>query len=195
MTIDPVRRDCAFKRELRDLAWVPRWGILRVNRRQSVAEHTFFVVAYADQIADFIGWSGDRGLLLRLAWRHDLSECFMSDLPGPSKRAVIDPQKYADFVSDNMKRRFGFEEPSVENAPQECLAIIKVADLIDECLYLAGEVQSGNRAAEPVLIHNSRPRLDAAIWNLPGAHNEELMRALHDSIVLESQGSSQVVMG
>ena len=47
----------------RDMAHVPRWVIARTHRRQSVAEHSYFVALYARQIAIEIGYDRLEDLL------------------------------------------------------------------------------------------------------------------------------------
>lgn len=163
-----------FEREYRELSDVPRWTIIRTIQKQNVAEHTFYVTLYAGQIADTINWEGDRAQLLDMALRHDVEEMYMSDIPGPSKRAIIAHRSdYHNHCMQENMRRFNedYGKRSGEwRIPvpfyQEMKAIIKVADLLDECFFLATDQQLGNKAVMHVLEHSMR-RLWKAIDDLP----------------------------
>lgn len=160
-----------FEREYREMSFVPRWTIVRTIKPQNIAEHTFYVTLYAGQIADLIEWKGDRAALLDAALRHDLEETYMSDIPGPSKRKVVhDIDQYHEMTHTYNLDQFGddFYKRGVVS-DSECAAInsiIKVADLLDECFFLATEMQLGNKSLNNVM-ENSRLRLHRAIGDLP----------------------------
>jgi 5'-deoxynucleotidase YfbR-like HD superfamily hydrolase len=147
-----------FQRELRDLAYVPRWSIVRVAKPQSVAEHSYYTAMYAYQVADLIEWKGDRYVLILMALWHDVEECFTGDIPGPIKHRLID-MKANDAVCAMMNSRFGSEWSYFppDGSPQ----IIKVASLIDDAMFLAGEIQRGNEACRAAWMH-VMPRLQKA---------------------------------
>lgn len=148
-----------FEPERRDLAYVPRWSILRVLHRQSVAEHSFFVASYGLKIADHVGFDGDWRDLASYLLRHDEGEALESDIPGPVKRITgMDCARLAP----ELERRFG--PPPQPTAAM--VAIRRVADLLDECLYLAGEVALGNRTVRAALDGVSWPRLRQATMYL-----------------------------
>ena len=46
--------DKPFALAWRDMAYVPRWVILRRHRQQYLAEHSYFVAIYAQQVARLI---------------------------------------------------------------------------------------------------------------------------------------------
>lgn len=144
-----------FEREYRELSFVPRWPIIRRIKEQSVAEHSYYVTLYAGQVAELIEYKGDRAMLLDMALRHDIEESFTSDIPGPSKRAMIDDEKANRWVIDELNRRFleNFRQIPMEEELNIKL-IIKIADLLDEVFYLATEQQLGNRAISKVLEHS-----------------------------------------
>ena len=158
----------------RDLAWIPRWSICRVNRRQSVAEHSYFVTAYGLWVAEQVGWptdaSGDatvpgRYRLALYLLRHDEDEALTGDVPGPVKRKCgMKPDNLAGILKD----RYG--EPA--RYTPEMKIIKKVADLMDECFYLAGEINSGNQAVRSS-YENASNRLDEAIGQLPGVPSDK----------------------
>lgn len=158
-----------FEREYRELSFVPRWAIVRTLRHQSVAEHSYYVTLYAGQVARLINWGGSFGNLYRAALMHDTSEVFMSDIPGPTKRAIIDHEKYDEYELSGLQERFGDEvsawlKDDIE--PKQINSIIKVADLLDECFFLATEMQLGNNSLCAVML-SSRTRLNTAIGRLP----------------------------
>lgn len=164
-----------FEREYRELSFVPRWTIVRTLRRQSVAEHSYYVTLYAGQIADMVEWKGNRANLLDYALRHDLEEGYMSDIPGPSKRKIVMKDKYhtiseqgnINLYGEDYKNHSGMFSHS--NDLPEIKAIVKVADLLDECFFLATEMQLGNKSLDNVM-HNSRLRLWEAVRALPNTN-------------------------
>ena len=177
-------------RELRDLAHVPRWGIARLIRGQSVAEHSFFVACYAMQIGDELQLSFNGDELIRWALIHDVDESFMSDIPGPSKRSVVDRFKYAHYTDAGSVKRFGF-------APSHCQGhikqIVKLADLIDEVMFLSGELQMGNQAIlAPLMSANERMFLALKAIDCDEELKTNFRIKLSRATQQEKGGSSQI---
>ena len=140
-----------FEREYRDLAFVPRWSIIRQIKGQSVAEHSYYVALYAEQLARWLDWKGDLGVLLIMALRHDLAEVFMGDMPGPNKSHFIDKERYTNYSCTELNKRFNLHTRFIEpDEEKEIIALIKIADGLDECFYLAGEMQMGNQSVKAV---------------------------------------------
>lgn len=172
-----------FERELRDLAFVPRWVIARTIRGQSVAEHSFYVAVYADEIARIIGWPGSNQVgdcrleLMRAALWHDAEECCTGDIPGPAKRTICSQEQYAQAAYAYKTERFGWDHHVTGFGPNDIAirAIIKVANLLEECLFLAEERQLGNKAVDQ-MFYGSRRRMDEAIRKLPGGDPVRLTR-------------------
>jgi 5'-deoxynucleotidase YfbR-like HD superfamily hydrolase len=189
-----------FERELRELEFVPRWGICRTLKQQSVASHSFYVALYAGQVAMLVKWLGDRGALLDYALRHDLEEVFMSDVPGPVKRATQDEKKMQEFVEEELYRRFGMDWRTHGVVPDkwpEIKYIVKVADLLDEVFYLASEQQMGNKAVSNVLEH-SYERLRKA-WHalcdlLNVSHSIRLQGVDWFEVAFRSHATSQSII-
>lgn len=126
--------------ERRNLAWTPRWGIVRVNRRQSVAEHMYFTACYTDWIASQLNLSdAEYRNIMYFMLKHDEAECFMSDIPGPVKRRVVGN---LDEVETSIHDKMFLPMPPVSD---KLKAVKKLADVIDECFYLVGELTSGNK--------------------------------------------------
>lgn len=144
-----------FEREYRDLAHVPRWGIIPVIHRQSVAEHSYYVSLYASHIVQILGIGYPYiAPVLYHCLEHDRSECYTSDIPGPVKRGIVD--KTAELVYETREdfERFGANKFA---ADEVVLAIRKLADLMDEYAYWKEEGMLGNqRAGQMLAIVDSR---------------------------------------
>lgn len=153
-----------LEREIRDLATVPRWVTARVIHRQNIAEHSCMVAIYADQIAGWLGWDGDYGKLLRWALWHDAEETISGDMPGPTKRQVVDRKAFNAYMNAKMSQRFP-EMEWIEPA-DDIKVIVKVADLLDELFYMLTEKQMGNGALE-TLISNTTRNLSEAVDKMP----------------------------
>ena len=138
-----------FERELRQLSFVPRWVITRDIRTQSVAEHSFYVAVYAEQIAGWLGHTGPIGQLLKYALWHDVDECVTGDIPGPAKRNMVplSREKNHTWLFGEMCKRFPGGEWKYTPTRQE-KDIVKLADLLDALFFKATEIQLGNRNAE-----------------------------------------------
>lgn len=142
-------------KDLRTASHVPRWGILRVVHRQSVADHSYYVSVYALMIAESLGdvRVADRLALVDYCLTHDLPEVFTSDIPGPVKRAATNREDLKEFERVGMLERFGF---SVRNLDQPGIdprlsKIALIAGLLDEVCYLYSEIRMGNEEARSAL--------------------------------------------
>lgn len=176
-----------FEPEIRDSAFTPRWVIGRWIRRQMLVEHLYFVSYYADQIAEFIEWKGDRLALLRRAMRHDMHENVTGDVPGTAKRAMDFPHAETHPACTSLMRiRHGADWDRWNATDPEMEAIIKVADRFEELMYLNDEMLFGNTTATEV-YRNSMVKLEEAVAALPCGQNAkdslegELMKTVEDS--------------
>jgi 5'-deoxynucleotidase len=184
-----------FQRELRDLAFVPRWSIVRVARTQSVAEHSYYTAMYAGQICDFLGLATYKPFAVWQALWHDAEECFTSDIPGPVKHELLDEIKSQATIAAKMTSRFGLEwiEPKALTPEYVTMTdfIVKVASLVDDALFLAGEIQRGNKATQAAMrnvmerLHQTleEPHVLRAKW-------DDLIKVLDDAILHEMNGTS-----
>lgn len=157
-----------FERELRDLSHVHRWSIARLIKPQNVAEHSFYVTHYAVQICQLLG-IGDENFyaaVMHYALWHDVDECFTGDIIGPVKRSVQDKDKFDLYKAKGMAERFNY----VPDPSDDIKSIIKCADLLDEVLYLSGEMQMGNNSVGS-FRENALHRLWRAWNNLPWKDN------------------------
>lgn len=135
----------AFEREWRDLAYLPRWSIVRTLRQQSVAEHSYYVCVYARQIADIVRFDGDYAELLKYAMAHDLEELETGDLAAPAKKQghVVVLSEVAETIVENL---FGLEVlGDMFKTSRGVKAIVKAADCMDAVMFLCEELQMGNK--------------------------------------------------
>jgi len=138
-----------FPPEFRTAAIVPRWTIVRTLAADNVATHSFFVGYYALQIARLLQWEGPLADLMFVAQMHDIEETITGDQVSPVKRAIIDEQRSAKFISDQMKVRLPLIEAQLETIMEGHWAtnierIVKVADKVDAVLFLINEQRMGN---------------------------------------------------
>jgi len=156
-----------FSNNLRDVAYIPRWAIARRNRQQYLAEHSYFVTVYADQIARMIDWKGDFAELMRYALYHDLDETVTGDIPGPAKRAAWRKEGIEETLNDVMTRKYGWDICYTRSrATGDAKAIVSAADSIDEVCYLCEEMLSGNTWVSGI-IGEACDRLKNSWFKLP----------------------------
>lgn len=140
MTNDPLFR------QLRRLAFVPRWVIFPTNRRQSVAEHSFHVSTITLWLMQFHPYRDEAGFVLdalTYAIVHDAEESITGDTPSPSKLPRMD-------------------------RPQHEI-IVKVADGLEAYAFLYEEKIMGNDVfADPVItdvLQRTQPYFNRMEWN------------------------------
>ncbi len=163
-----------FERELIDVTFVQRWGIVRTLRPQSVAEHTFLVAHYANDIAVYLGLNtGVHLSLLQYALHHDSDEIFTGDMPGPNKRGLLDAigpeagQKWKDKLEEWSERTFRNLDARSGGSlmpydVQTVLLVLKTADWLEAATRMATEAQMGNQCAERHIVPNTNGALETA---------------------------------
>lgn len=145
-----------LEREITDAAFVPRWSIVRTLMPQSIAEHTFGVAMYANDIAIAVGVTdGIKLAVLQYALWHDVKdEIFTGDSPGPAKRALFEAmgpeskERYNNQVNEwanrtfkNLTVRSGGTYPEMQDV---VTTIVKAADWLEAAVRMATEHQMGN---------------------------------------------------
>lgn len=123
---------------------VTRWRSVRCARNQTLAEHHYLVAMIARELMRRI--LGDslpaetRLLVLEYALTHDAPELLMGDLPSPLKRRIAEVAGEADPLA-RIEREIAPEIAELKAALQgSALAfIVKLADLMDGCLFIREE--------------------------------------------------------
>lgn len=178
-----------FPPELRTAFFVPRWAIVHTMNKDTVANHSYFVIVYSRIIAHVIGWTGPMDVLMWQAAAHDLDETITGDIVSPVKKEIIDKNRMTAYVERKMMSRLGFimdlsnqmEQYVSANQQDEIDRIIGVADRLDAVLYLILEERIGNRVVD-VLIKETISRLEEA-WHLLPAPRVDLRGAWQQQVV------------
>lgn len=149
-----------FERDIRDASHLKRWAIVRTLRDQSVAEHSFYVAVYTNDICISLNMPPEITLpAIQYALWHDVSdEIFTGDIPGPSKRALLghgEAKRAWSYVLNNwVGRVFNRVDERMGKAPTDhgvtVQLIVKLADWLDAAYEMAGEAQMGNSNAYPI---------------------------------------------
>jgi hypothetical protein len=123
--------DVRYLRWLRRLSVIPRWSVVPVLRRQSVAEHSFHVSTLALWLVRLHARRDDGKFeleVLRYALTHDIGEASTGDAPSPSK-----PKSKASH-EDQVK------------------VLVKCADLIESIMFMHEESLLGNRMGMDYIV-------------------------------------------
>jgi len=178
-----------FSPELRTMAFVPRWAILMAGNRDNVAAHSFYVTIYSRIMADVIGWKGPMDYLMWQALIHDADETITGDVIGPAKKHVIDEEKAANFIYEQMEEKM----PSILDLSErmeatdaqhdEAIRIVHCADKLDAILFLIGQHRMGNRVVE-YCIEKGMTSLEGSWRDLPA--EEGKLSMLWQTTVLPS---------
>lgn len=161
-----------FEREIRDASFLKRWSIVRTLRDQSVAEHSFFVAVYANDICIALGLPPKVQLsALQYSLWHDFrDEIFTGDLPGPSKRGLLSApgareawddqlEDWSTSVFSNLSERAGAAPPDDALIAK---LVVKLADWIDAAFEMATETQLGNRNCTTIALEQFDKACEAA---------------------------------
>lgn len=145
-----------FPPELRTSSIVHRWSIVRTIQTDNVANHSFYVTAYAVAIAQLLAWIGPLADLMFMALMHDArEETITGDIVSPVKERILDRDRRDDYINEKMIERM----PMIEAQAQDIMtsdywpdieSLIKVADRLDAVLFLVIEQRMGNVVLEPM---------------------------------------------
>lgn len=151
-----------FEQALRTISSVPRWSIARTINKQTVDGHSYFVTLYTLQLCKWLNLDDHTTLacLSRAIW-HDQAEFGTGDSPGPAKRATTDKAKLKAYEKGLHERFFDGEGLFAGNALAD--RVVKVADLLDACMFLAIEYQMGNTVNSGPLLEQQRFQMNEAI--------------------------------
>ena len=130
-----------FDHRVRMMSFVERWNIAPRSYRQSVAEHSYYVILYASTLCYRLNIQDNERLqIMEAAMSHDMAEIRTGDLPGPAKRAVVDRDKLLAY-----EHSFLLELGCTpHNLTEKGWQIIKAADTIDAYYWCAVECAQGN---------------------------------------------------
>ncbi len=100
---------------------VKRWTIVNATRQQSLAEHTFNVIAIARSIAANMGIADEK--IIKYAFDHDLDEILTGDVPTPAKDRM-------DYVVDD------YAGKSSDNCTPLDKSVVMIADTIEAVWFI-----------------------------------------------------------
>jgi 5'-deoxynucleotidase YfbR-like HD superfamily hydrolase len=155
-----------MKPEERELAYVPRWSILRVNKRQSVAEHCYFVTRYVIELAKLLNYPL-KSDFIETVLCHDDGEIHSGDIPTPWKKKIGIREEVLEIEAlTDFERK-----------------LLKIADVLEAILYLVDEQLSGNVTTDPA-EESLSTRLEELTWNvlIPSMNNMGLFDYLDNVI-------------
>jgi hypothetical protein len=117
--------------KLLKLSHVPRWAIIDVLKDQSVADHTFRVMAIGKEFLDKMNTGIEVRDFLQVALLHDIDEANTGDIPTPCKDKKV---------------------PRVNDLPNVEL-VLKIADVIEAISYVERYGVNPDRVAEDLRAH------------------------------------------
>lgn len=164
-----------FPPDLRTASVVTRWGIMRTHGKDTIADHSYRVTMYAQDIARLIKWEVDDYKayywLMRYALIHDLDEVFTGDTVTFVKSEIMDKDRAAHFVAAQMQERMPgiaaqFTEIAALPYAYGIKKIVKAADWLDSLLFMIDEQRMGNAGIVKYEAH-ALDNLKKAWFNLP----------------------------
>ena len=150
---------------------VKRWVIVNTSRGQSLAEHTFNVIAITRELCAILGIPDAR--TMKYAFDHDLDEILTGDIPTPAKKRL--------GIEGG-----GYDGKSREMCSDVEIAIVKLADILEAILFIE-ENGVGQHASE--VMSYLRVKLDDFIisnekYDMGPAANEILTKVHSGDYVL-----------
>jgi len=154
-----------FKQEFRCMSFVPRWSIIRTINQQSIADHSFYVALYTSNLCRLLDLSDEVTVkAVTYALWHDVPERVTGDIPGPIKglitsAPVLNHVEHTEIASLN--------GPETATSPGFLVKrLVKSADYMDQCFFLATEMQMGNKVNAKQVFDKSVSRLMASLLTL-----------------------------
>jgi len=131
---------------------VKRWVIVNTSRNQSLADHTFNVIAITRELCNKLGKEDSN--CIKYAFDHDLDEILTGDIPTPAKQRLgIDTSEQ-------------YEGKGKLACNDEEIAIVKIADILEAILFIE-ENGVGQHASEVMEY------LRIKLVKLISVHNEQ----------------------
>ena len=112
---------------------VKRWIIVNTSRNQSLAEHTFNVIAITRELCSKLSIKDNYAI--KYAFDHDLDEILTGDIPTPAKKRM------------GMQSGDGYDGKSLDECSDIEVAVVKVADILEAILFIE-ENGVGQHASE-----------------------------------------------
>lgn len=142
--------------DIRRMAHVYRYSSLPLNRRENVAEHTFYatfnVLWMYEQLRDIPGVDLDLGMLLKRATVHDLDESLTGDFLRIVKYGVPGLKSLLDSASGILVEKLEQQLHMSFRDDWACAKedgidglIMKIADLWCVVSFIVEEIRTGNR--------------------------------------------------
>lgn len=171
----------SFINDILALSHVPRWGIVRHSRQQSVAEHTFRMTMIAREIvvrclpSDYlVSWPE----FLWTCLTHDADESVTGDVPTPAKIALGLPGGNLGLVDvPDIDNRHGEPTTVAEKI------IIDLADEVEAYVFLRHEgrgphaTEIGDRAHARIM-----KKIDDAFNRIPGFDSARMCDLINEML-------------
>lgn len=168
----------SFYAYLSRMRHIKRWGLMRNNMEENVAEHTFSVALIAHALCiiknTYFGGSTDEKDVLACALYHEASEVITGDLPTPIKYFdddITQSYKKIERHAENTLVSMLPEEMQVRIAPyvrqemgEDVRLLVKAADRLSAYIKCLEELRTGNREFEKACV---RTREVIEKMNLP----------------------------
>ena len=120
---------------------VVRYHAAPVDRKQTVAEHTWGVLAILYEITD------PSPALIEAAIFHDIAEVYTGDVPAPVKKASKQVKQIFDDLEEDALAEMEVSLPKLTREEQRYL---KIADCLEGLHYCNSRIQAGDLGAVPV---------------------------------------------
>lgn len=118
-----------------------RFHTVDTIKHQEIANHSFGVAWFCELITE--GAASKQ--LIMAALTHDLAEHIVGDIPSPAKRVLGIRDMYEKFEMDQLKAN---DLAQYMDLHSEEAAILKLADMLEGCMYCIRERRLGNRNVE-----------------------------------------------
>lgn len=146
-----------IEREIRDMAFLPRWAIVRTIRTQSVAEHSYMVAMYTLRILAMYNKQELQAEALEYALTHDLDEVITGDIPNPVKRGFLSTPQIKDSFKAWLDSESALHFPWLKSPNAEVKLFVAFADILEAYTFLLEECRMGNSEVLDVMTMEIEP--------------------------------------
>ena len=149
---------------------------------ENVAEHSFYVAAYAMEICDILEIREDlRRFIIEKALIHDIHEIELSDIPHNVKKNIEGfEDKCIEFEKDFNLYYFSDLMNGIRLSENSLLieSIVELADVISVKQYAQQEVMFGNKKKFAPILDNANHRISMILYNIEPLVNKDNFNAL-----------------